>query len=676
MESELQSTKLSFAFRLVEGAATLVLTNQRFFDWLWVEKLELEIPNLSLPISLTSGPELFQRRRTSVRSAQLRVDQNDINRLITKQQPLLERLGVFRLQVQSRDGFLELVGHVQQEHHSADIAARVLLTSETNKLLLIATTPLVYGDLPVPAPILLHQILQTIASGPSIDPPFQLQDKGLCNLTLLPVDMLVHSALPQAGWRIPDTSQGHLVDAKSTRGALRLRFDAINKKAHPQQRYVQQLLQCFARHRDTDELLRIGKTLEALTGYQQGLTTHPSDAAFLIGRILNIAATLPSNAQPRTEALESARVALQHQSDPQLAEYLNILNAGNTSCPIPPQRAPVGEQPQIPRESPTVQAGNAAILEAVECFHNDPSNETAFILLKTRATDIQDWSTLIPLFTARAQAIDDPDQSAELYYHLGQVFQTKIRDPERAAYAYEQALSFVPQHSQSLEALATTAYETNDWQRAYDLLTQLDLRSCKLAADTLYCRLGEIIETLGRKREAMDSFEAALQTNPTNRSALAGLARTALSVGEVHKAMEAAHSLLALIPPEDVAAITQLRAQLAEIYTCTGELDEAIRCYRMVLAESPTSEHALRSLIGIYTNRQRYADAAATLKQLIALTRHSFIRADLLYELGELYRTHMNDHNLAADAFLKAIDLAPNHIATVRQTRRLLLSLQ
>ena len=61
------NTRLGFTFRLVGGAGKLALSDVDFFGWLHVERLELEVPDLTLPVDLAAGPERFQRRRTSRR---------------------------------------------------------------------------------------------------------------------------------------------------------------------------------------------------------------------------------------------------------------------------------------------------------------------------------------------------------------------------------------------------------------------------------------------------------------------------------------------------------------------------------------------------------------------------------------------------------------------------------
>ncbi len=662
--------KLGFAFRMLGGSASLVMTNQRFFDWLWVERLELAIPDLVLPISLTTGPELFQRRRTKVRIAQLRIDQNDINRLVAERRDALTDLGIKQLQIQCRDGYIHVIGHVQHGPHTADITGKVLLAGNGGTLRLLIDTPLIYGFFPTPAPVLMHQILHLLVRKDDPDSPVtELDDRGLCDLGIAPIDVFVRRALPPSGWRIPTCAGGELVTTSSTRGAIRLRFAADSRLEHVTPSAIT-LIEALAKYRQADDKLRIGNIQGALQDYQDSIAKNAKDLEFLAGRITGVASCQDLDSKVRSQALDTARKALDHLPKHPLLEHLDLLR-GYQSEPSrkkqPQPRTELTLSRTVPSDSPTVTSGGPRCVSAMERFNCDPTDTIAYQTLQTRAQEIEDWPTLITLLGTRAAVVDDARQAAELSYALGLVYQDKLRDPERAAYAYEQALSFAPNHLAALESLANTAYDTNDWARAYDLFKQLNPETCLAGADMLYFRVGEIAETLGRNREAMDSFAAAVLKNPNNGRALACLARSGLRVGEVHRAMEAAQAWLGLLRPDDVAGITQAHSLLAEIHACMGNLDQAIRFYNLVLSEAPTDQDALRALIGIYSNRQQYHKATQTLEKLMSLIPSASQRAELLYEMGELYRTQLGDPNLAADAFLKAIDLAPNHVPTVRR---------
>ena len=57
------ASSLDFALRFVDGRGLLNLRTPQRLDWVGLEKLELEIPNLRFPFDVSGGPTRFQTRR-------------------------------------------------------------------------------------------------------------------------------------------------------------------------------------------------------------------------------------------------------------------------------------------------------------------------------------------------------------------------------------------------------------------------------------------------------------------------------------------------------------------------------------------------------------------------------------------------------------------------------------
>src|SRR5215216_4899763 len=79
--------KLGFTFRLAGGAGKLTLGGRTFFGWLHLDRLDLEVPNLRLPVDLATGAEAFQRHRTRAQVAALRMEQPDLDRFVALRAP-------------------------------------------------------------------------------------------------------------------------------------------------------------------------------------------------------------------------------------------------------------------------------------------------------------------------------------------------------------------------------------------------------------------------------------------------------------------------------------------------------------------------------------------------------------------------------------------------------------
>ncbi len=298
-------------------------------------------------------------------------------------------------------------------------------------------------------------------------------------------------------------------------------------------------------------------------------------------------------------------------------------------------------------------------------FEVDRSDLSAYLTLKARASDSHDLPELAALGNARAGAVTDLAESAALYFELGLLYQTSIGDLSAAVGAFEQALGANEDHPGALEALATIAYEKNDWPRARQLFDRLQPDTCSLPSDLLAYRRGEIAEVLGREHEAMEAFAEAARLNPSSREALAALARTAVRLRVYKTAIEASEALLDLISPDNVQAITNARLQIGEMCVVAGEIDRAVEYFERVLAEAPKSLSALRALTGLYRRREDHERAAQMMETLVTLAHNPAHRAELLFQLGEVYRFDVGDPGRASDAYLKAVDLEPTHVLTL-----------
>src|SRR5688500_13766441 len=157
--------KLGFTFRLAGGAGKLTLGRRTFFGWLHLDRLELEVPNLRLPVDLATGAEAFQRHRTRARMASLRMEQADLDRFVALRVPVLEALGVEELRVTCGDGTLCASGRVRESGQVGELTARIHLDADGERIRFACGRALVYGYLPTPAPLIAHRIIAAMLGG-------------------------------------------------------------------------------------------------------------------------------------------------------------------------------------------------------------------------------------------------------------------------------------------------------------------------------------------------------------------------------------------------------------------------------------------------------------------------------------------------------------------------------
>ncbi len=261
----------------------------------------------------------------------------------------------------------------------------------------------------------------------------------------------------------------------------------------------------------------------------------------------------------------------------------------------------------------------------------------------------------------------DSAEHAEVLVKLGDAYQEFRQDGVAALGAYEQALQLKADHPGAIDALGEIAYKQRNWARAQYLYKRAPSGTSKLRPAVHALRLAEIAEALGNEEGAFDAFRAALEFAPDDTDVLAGVARSAIRIGELPAAFLAQQSLVELLPVEEVDVLHKARLDLASICEEMGDIDEAIRSYELILREEPDSVIALSRVPRLYMEADRTNDAIRALRAQLRVTPSPSERADVLFNLGETYRLLSDDTELAADSYFKAIDLDPAHIGTLRR---------
>jgi tetratricopeptide (TPR) repeat protein len=137
--------------------------------------------------------------------------------------------------------------------------------------------------------------------------------------------------------------------------------------------------------------------------------------------------------------------------------------------------------------------------------------------------------------------------------------------------------------------------------------------------------------------------------------------------GELRTAITAARAVLDLIPLTDDDASRRTRHALVDLYRMVGEFDEAIRQLEHIVRDHPHHAPSIDLLAEMYIAKGDWQTATRYLFQLVPLAPTPAERADRLYRLGEAVLVHLGDVDRADDVFLRASDLNPSHVPTLRR---------
>jgi tetratricopeptide (TPR) repeat protein len=141
----------------------------------------------------------------------------------------------------------------------------------------------------------------------------------------------------------------------------------------------------------------------------------------------------------------------------------------------------------------------------------------------------------------------------------------------------------------------------------------------------------------------------------------------ATRLGENPIALAAARAVLDLVPLDDDEALLATHFSLVELYRALGDLGSASTQLERIVRDHPHHIGAIEQLAEVHIARGDWQTAARYLYQLVPLAPTPGERADRLYRLGEAVLVHLGDIDRADDVFLRASDLDPSHVPTLRR---------
>ena len=223
----------------------------------------------------------------------------------------------------------------------------------------------------------------------------------------------------------------------------------------------------------------------------------------------------------------------------------------------------------------------------------------------------EDWEGLAEVLSAAADRATTADTKIDLSYRAAQVYEEQLDTPERAFRAYERVLSVRPDDTRAASHLVPIYEREERWSRLpalYEILlahaedTDEQLALLRKLAEVTGSRLSDKEAALTYARKAYDlapGIEGALQLVETH----------ARAAGSWQPFVEAIESRIANEPDMPSEEQRALQLRLAQVYAHElDRTDEAIKAYRVLVAEAPEDEEVIQTLDGILRAASRRDD--------------------------------------------------------------------
>jgi tetratricopeptide (TPR) repeat protein len=475
--------------------------------------------------------------------------------------------------------------------------------------------------------------------------------------------------------RLADLREGRLLDFDGAFDAYRTALDiepanvrALERLAHlyDARGEVENSVDCLSRVADlaadgsarAEALYRLGNALRdkledaaaAEDRYEAALEIHP--------------AHLPAIAALRQLAMNSGALS-------KAARYLEKEHALTTS---ERRRAQLlVELGSMYRELGDPESAQSAWEHARE---TDPDNaDAASLLLEVylASSEAAKAEPLLDRVVARASA--EGRDAREAQSRLGHVCLALGKD-EKAKRVFLAASEALPREPSTVAGLAEACVRLRDWNLAASsyqtLLSLLGERDFEARADA-HGRLGLVQREQGLPREALQSFDRALDADRAHRPTLEALVRFHTEAKEWSAVVAYKYRILDGIVGEEEQFTTLM--EIGELWQEKAKDPEhAIFAFEDALRLRPDSRPLVHRLLGLYQTTEKWKKLIDTLEASVAAEQDPIVRSKFLYTLAQLYRDKEDDPAHAVALFDAALDLDPTHLEAFERINRILTS--
>jgi lipopolysaccharide biosynthesis regulator YciM len=176
-------------------------------------------------------------------------------------------------------------------------------------------------------------------------------------------------------------------------------------------------------------------------------------------------------------------------------------------------------------------AAKRALAAALE---QSPDHVEALSAFGDVSAQEEDWASAEQAWIRLARLATEPEKQAEIYFRLGEIYDERLPNPERAELAYQEILKRLPANVAAREKLVALFQKTGDGPHAIE---QQTLLINEAEAPELKCvrtsELAKIYEALGDNKKAEATLLQARRTWPKDDVALAALVRFYQRTGQL-----------------------------------------------------------------------------------------------------------------------------------------------
>jgi tetratricopeptide (TPR) repeat protein len=313
-----------------------------------------------------------------------------------------------------------------------------------------------------------------------------------------------------------------------------------------------------------------------------------------------------------------------------------------------------------------------AFLALFRAFKEDPNDAGLRHRLESATDASNTYDELVSAYEESLPRVAEAADAADVCLKLGQMLETRLREPDRAITYYERARSLHPSvQEKALIALDRLYVDLEAWQELAGVLEALAAGATEPADKVGYLfRLGQLCQDrLDSPDRAAGAFEQILVIDPGH------LASARLLEG-LYEAVGASDKLYAILQHEaDRVTGPERERVLSKMAQVSAEgLDDfgrSIELYRELLAKNPRNDQAFTALEGLLEKAGRPEELRTLLADRLAATLDPRELVRLNERLGRVVYRLLKQPEAAVPYLKAALDRDPRHRGVLDTLREL-----
>ncbi|MCA9523948.1 MAG: tetratricopeptide repeat protein [Myxococcales bacterium] len=310
-----------------------------------------------------------------------------------------------------------------------------------------------------------------------------------------------------------------------------------------------------------------------------------------------------------------------------------------------------------------------------QAFLLRPTDENVRRDLEQQTQRLGAWARLSETFERAMGMLSDPDQARDLHKRLAEIYETQLRDDDKAILHYQTMLGFDEFNRDALAALARLYEKRQDWRDLAMILgKQLEVAASEDVIDIKYRLATVYLERLDQPHDALELYKQVLRERSDHLNTLQRLEQLAQNADYLTSAAQFLEPfyqqnknwtrlvwLLSLMinRMEDKAQRANAFIKLAEINDkYLSNKREAFNAYLDAVEEDPTRVAVLDELEGLAQRLNIWDELVESVDRLRGRVEGQPVFPVYLSRLGNWYLHKLHDFGAAEKQFTELLQLS------------------